>query len=277
VQTVQTTRQFTLARYAACRSCHEDEYQGNQDSVHGAALRSGRSEAAVCVDCHGAHDIQSPKQPRERISLTCGKCHGAIFEQYRTSVHGAALMTENNPDVPTCIDCHGVHSIQNPTTAPFRVRSPALCSQCHANADLMAKYNISTQVFDSYLTDFHGSTVALFEQQDPTVPENKAVCYDCHGVHNIQPVGDGKAQAVRETLLNACQQCHPDATANFPDAWIGHYPATPAAHPVLTAATGLYNLLLPLSVGVFGVLIATDVYRRIRRGRTPVDTQERGQ
>lgn len=265
VQTVRTAREFTLSRYAACRGCHEDEYRHNQDSVHGAALRSGRTEAAVCVDCHGAHDIQPPAEPRERISLTCGKCHGAIFEQYRSSVHGTALLAESNPDVPTCINCHGVHNIQNPTTPLFRVRSPELCAKCHADQDLMAKYNISTQVFDSYLTDFHGSTVALFEQQDPEVPTNKAVCYDCHGVHDIQGVNRGEAQPIREKLLAVCQQCHPGAEPNFPDAWIGHYPVEGGEHPTLTAANGLYRLLVPFSVGILGLLIATDLFRRIRR------------
>ncbi len=265
VETSQTARDFTLGRYAACRSCHQDQYTRAQDSVHGAALRTGRREAAVCIDCHGAHDIQPPDKPRQRISLTCGKCHGAIFDQYRSSVHGAALLSENNPDVPTCIDCHGVHNIQNPTTSLFRVRSPELCSKCHANNDLMTKYKISTHVHDSYLTDFHGSTVALFEQQDPRVPTNKAVCYDCHGVHNIQPVKNGNLEPVRENLLTACKQCHPTATTNFPAAWIGHYPATAGAHPLLFGVTGLYNLLVPGVVGILGILVGTDLFRRIRR------------
>jgi predicted CXXCH cytochrome family protein len=265
VNTSQTARQFTLERYATCRTCHEDEYTRSQDSVHGAALRSGRLEAAVCVDCHGSHDIQSPAKPRQRISLTCGKCHGAIFDQYRTSVHGTALLAEDNPDVPTCIDCHGVHNIQNPTSALFRVRSPDLCLMCHANADLMAKYNISTNVHDSYLTDFHGKTVALFEQQDPKVPTNKAVCYDCHGTHDIQRVTS--AQPIRENLLTTCQQCHPNATANFPAAWIGHYPATRADHPLLYTANSLYSLLTPAVVVLIGFSVVSDVYSRVRRRR----------
>jgi predicted CXXCH cytochrome family protein len=271
VDTSQTVRQFTLERYATCRTCHEDEYTRSQDSVHGAALRSGRLEAAVCVDCHGSHDIQSPAQPRQRISLTCGKCHGAIFDQYRNSVHGKALLAEDNPDVPTCIDCHGVHNIQNPTSALFRVRSPDLCLRCHANTDLMTKYNISTNIHDSYLTDFHGETVALFEQLDPKIATNKAVCYDCHGTHNIQKVTNGNAAPIRENLLTTCQQCHPNATNNFPAAWIGHYPATQEEHPVLYAANRLYGVLTPAVVGLIGFSIISDVYRRVRRRRNDAE------
>ncbi len=265
VQTVQTLRQFTLTRYATCRNCHEDQYTRSQDSVHGAALRAGRPEAAVCVDCHGGHDIQPPNKPRERISLTCGKCHGAIFDQYRNSVHGKALFTENNPDVPTCIDCHGVHNIQNPTTAAFRVRSPDVCSKCHSDEALMAKYKISTHIQESYLTDFHGSTVTLFEQQDPKIPTNKAVCFDCHGVHNIQPVKSGNVSAIRDNLLTTCRQCHPDATVNFPDAWIGHYPATPTSHPILFTVDGIFRALLPVSAGVVVIMVGADFFGRLRQ------------
>ncbi len=267
VDTSQTLREFRLERYATCRTCHEDQYTRSQDSVHGAALRAGQQGAAVCVDCHGSHDIQSPNTPRARISTTCGNCHKTIFNQYRDSVHGKALLTENNPDVPTCIDCHGVHNIQDPTTALFRVRSPELCSRCHSDAALMAKYNISTNVMNSYLTDFHGSTVALFRQQDPKTPTNKAVCYDCHGVHDIQPVEATTRSTIRQNLLATCQQCHPRATASFPDAWIGHYPATATAHPVLFAVNTLYSVLIPLSIGILLLLIVVGIFGRIRAYR----------
>lgn len=265
VQSVQTAREFRLQRYASCRTCHEDQYTRAQDSVHGEALRSGELAAAVCVDCHGAHDIQSSHEPRSAISLTCGRCHGAIFDQYRDSVHGVALFDEDNPDVPTCIDCHGVHDIQNPTTSLFRVRSPELCATCHANSELMDQYGISTNVFNSYLTDFHGSTVALFEQQDPTTPTNKAVCYDCHGVHNIQAVGDGETLAIRENLLETCRECHPDATADFPDAWIGHYAPTAETAPQLLVANGVNAVVLPVVLGLFGILLVVDLIGRVRR------------
>jgi predicted CXXCH cytochrome family protein len=257
----QNEREFVLERYASCRNCHEDQYLHAQDSVHGEALRAGELEVAVCIDCHGSHDIQSPNEPRERISLTCGKCHGAVFEEYRMSIHGSALL-EGNPDVPTCIDCHGVHNIPNPTTTAFRVRSPELCANCHADEDLMDKYGISTDVFDSYLSDFHGTTVTFFEQEDPEQPTNKAVCYDCHGVHNIQKPDK---EHIRENLLPTCQQCHPNADENFPDAWTGHYPPTLDSNPLLVISDTLYSYLTPLSVAGLLLLVATDILRRLWR------------
>jgi predicted CXXCH cytochrome family protein len=263
-QLSQSIREFQLERYVTCRNCHEEQYTHQQDSVHNIALEQGRLEAATCVDCHGAHDIQPPDQPRQRISLTCGRCHGAIFDQYRQSVHGAALLEEGNPDVPTCIDCHGVHNIADPTTTLFRVRSPELCANCHADAELMTKYDISTNVFDSYLTDFHGATVALFEQQDPNVATNKAVCADCHGVHDIARTDAENSSVIRANLLATCQQCHPNATSDFPDAWVGHFPPTLESHPLLFLVNLFYSVLIPVTVAAFAILVATDVFRRLR-------------
>lgn len=263
----QTVREFQIERYAVCRNCHEDQYTRAQDSVHGEFIREGRLEAATCIDCHGGHDIQPPDEPRQRISLTCGRCHGVIFEEYRTSVHGIALLDENNPDVPTCIDCHGVHNIENPTTTLFRTGSPELCAKCHADTELMGKYDISTHVFDSYVSDFHGSTVVLFEHESPDAVTNKAVCFDCHGVHNIQAVDDEQGvSSIRETLLTTCRECHPSASADFSAAWIGHYPSTPETHPFLYYLTIFYNALIPIASGIVGIVIVSDLFRRLRRG-----------
>ncbi|MBL8134224.1 MAG: cytochrome C [Anaerolineae bacterium] len=261
-----SVREFQVERYAVCRNCHEEQYTRSQDSVHGAFIRAGHLEAATCVDCHGGHNIQTPDEPRQRISLTCGRCHGVIFETYRTSVHGAALLDESNPDVPTCIDCHGVHNIADPTTTHFRVDSPDLCAECHADSELMAQYDISTHVFDSYVGDFHGSTVVLFEQEGSETATNKAVCFDCHGVHNIQAVDSEQGvSSIRETLLDTCRQCHPDASADFSAAWLGHYPATPETHPAFFGLNQLYDALSPAALGLVAIVIASDLFRRIRR------------
>ena len=101
---------------AVCTGCHEEIAQRNHDGVHAKAIAEGKLDAATCADCHGNHAIHDPDQPRERVSQTCGKCHSTINDHYAQSVHGAALLGEDNPDVPVCTDCHGVHNIADPTT-----------------------------------------------------------------------------------------------------------------------------------------------------------------
>ena len=261
--TAESSRAYSLEMYPICANCHEDKYEQSQDSVHEAALAEGNMDAAVCTDCHGAHDTPVPNEPRERISHTCQECHSTIFDEYATSVHGTSLLSESNPDVPTCIECHGVHNIGDPTTNLFRVRSPQLCAECHADEELMAQYEISTQVFDTYVADFHGTTVTLFEHQDPTVETNKAVCYDCHGVHDIRRPDDPDA-GIKANLLTTCQQCHPDATANFPDSWTSHFEPSPQHNPLVFYVNLFYQIIIPLTVGFFVFMVLTDIYRRVR-------------
>jgi hypothetical protein len=81
-----------------------------------------------------------------------------------------------------------VHNIQNPTTARFRNDVPSLCAKCHTDPKRMARYGISTAVLNTYVADFHGTTVTLFEKVSPDTPTNKPVCTDCHGVHDISMV-----------------------------------------------------------------------------------------
>jgi hypothetical protein len=129
----------------------------------------------------------------------------------------------------------------------------------------MAQYDITTNVFNSYLSDFHGTTVALFEQTAPDVAANQAVCYDCHGVHDIARADAANSRVIRENLLATCQQCHPDATADFPNSWVGHFPPTLQSHPLLFVVDSFYKILVPLVVGGFAFLVLTDIIRRVRQ------------
>jgi predicted CXXCH cytochrome family protein len=255
-------RAYTLAREESCQNCHQGIFELNHNSVHAIAIANGNRDAASCVDCHGAHNIQPPDEPRERISSTCAQCHSTIHEQYATSVHGAALLGEQNPDVPVCTDCHGAHEITDPTTAQFRLQSPQLCAECHADEALMAHYGISTDVFDTYVADFHGTTVTLFEKQTPDQESNSAVCYDCHGVHDILPATDQNSQVLKENLLETCRQCHPDASANFPDAWMSHFEPSLDHYPLVFGVDLFYRFLIPAMVGGFVLFIGADVARR---------------
>ena len=258
-------RVYTVDRSSTiCTACHEQQTNELVDSVHLDALQAGNLTAATCVDCHGAHDVQPPAAQPVQMTQNCGSCHVVVYDEFDDSVHGQALLA-GDPNVPSCSDCHGVHGVQNPTTALFRNRSPEMCAGCHGDPDLMAQYDISTHIFDTYLTDFHGTTVALFAQQDPNVPTNKAVCIDCHGVHDITPVDAERVEVVQQNLLEMCQQCHPGATSSFPASWVGHFPPTLESHPLLFLVNLFYAVLIPFTVGAFLLLIGTDIIRRIRR------------
>lgn len=264
-----TLREYRIARYPLCVDCHEQKYDRTQDDVHGTALDEGNLNAAVCTDCHGSHNTPTPNEPRSRISHTCQQCHSTIFDQYRESVHGSALIDDENEDVPTCIDCHGVHNIANPTTTLYRVRSPEICAQCHADEELMSQYDISTDVFRTYVADFHGTSALLFDSSDPSSQFNEAVCYDCHGVHDIRRPDDPD-NGIQANLLATCQQCHPDATENFPAAWTSHYVPSLQNNPGIYLVNLFYQIVIPTTLASLGFLVVTDIYRRVRfRFRKP--------
>jgi hypothetical protein len=254
-----------------CLACHNKrEYLIGE---HGRAVQLGGLDvAATCVSCHGGHDIQkhgqeSSRVNRRNISFTCGKCHDRVAQAYRRSVHGAALTEKDNPDVPTCVDCHKAHNTASTVSARFRLDSPQTCGHCHANPEMMGKYGLSTAVFDTYVADFHGTTAELFRSTSPDQPLNKAVCYDCHGYHDVTAVHNANEDVIAARLLVKCQACHPDATPRFLTAWTGHYVPTPQKYPLIYWVKAFYKLIIPGTVGFFLAYIAVDVWGRRRQRR----------
>ncbi len=268
---VNTLREMTVSMYRTCGRCHEAMYERTQDSVHGAALAEGNLDAAVCSDCHGSHNIQYRDElPRTAIPQTCERCHSELYNLYKNSVHGADLIGEGNSDVPTCIDCHGVHNVHGPSEAEFHLKSPDICAKCHTDEAMMSKYGLSTNVLDTYLSDFHGTTV-MFEAEIPGQETDKPVCVDCHGVHDMVKADDPNSTVIQENLLSTCQKCHPDATANFSSAWLGHYEPSPERYPLIYYVTLFYYIFIPTLLGGMALFVFSDAGRRLinrRRERT---------
>jgi hypothetical protein len=270
-------RDLTLKLNSTCQRCHQSQYELAKDSVHAVALEEGNREAAVCTDCHTAHEVRRLIDPetgeilpeaRTWIPQTCARCHSEIYDKYQESVHGSALIGEGNPEVPTCIDCHGVHNIEDPTTAQFRLNSPQMCADCHTDPEIMDKYGISTDVLDTYVADFHGTSIVLFEQNTPDADINKPVCFDCHGVHDIARADDPqKGLQVKQNILGRCRLCHPDADENFPDSWMSHYIPSPDKNPLVYYVDLFYKIIIPVIVGGMGVLVVMDASRMVLNRR----------
>ncbi|MCS7259447.1 MAG: cytochrome c3 family protein [Anaerolineae bacterium] len=262
--TVASRRYYELEHYKSCERCHPQVYRETLDSVHARQIAAGNWAAAICTDCHDPH--RAPTQPpRLEIPVTCSKCHAAIYNEYRESVHGKALIEADNLDVPTCTDCHGVHTQEDPRTTRFRLNSPKLCATCHADPDKMAQYGLSADVFDTYVADFHGTTVVLFERQSPDLPTNKPVCYDCHGVHNMKSAKDPDSQVYRDNLLKTCQRCHPDASANFSSSWLSHYRPDARRFPLVFFVDLFYKIFIPAVIGFMGLYVVLDFSGRVTR------------
>lgn len=265
----QNRREMTFKYSDACAKCHSTQSEKAHDSIHQQMIESGNLIAPVCADCHGAHKTQPPGEPRAAISNTCGTCHTEINAEYRASIHGQALIDENNEDAPVCTDCHGVHNIQDPRTADFRVAEPDLCAGCHSDPDLMGKYGISADVYGLYNTSWHGVDVAVYKARWPTVWHDTAVCSDCHGVHNIRKTEDPASKVNPQNRLATCQQCHPGVGQNWLSAWVGHNridrQQTPALYYTEQFYSGLAPAVLWISLGYVFLQALHALIERIRR------------
>ncbi len=81
---------FKMRVVHECGTCHRESIRTFRDTFHGKVSTLGFARAATCADCHGAHGILPPTDPRSTVSSlhrlqTCRKCHQgatAKFAQY---------------------------------------------------------------------------------------------------------------------------------------------------------------------------------------------------
>ncbi|MDP2166837.1 MAG: cytochrome c3 family protein [Thermodesulfovibrionales bacterium] len=247
IRSFKSKRDLTIIASEGCRRCHFDKYTKTLEGIHYDILSRGNLSAPVCVDCHGSHSISSGRREKVLSARRCQRCHEDIYGVYAKSVHGSALLSEHNQDVPVCADCHKAHDLADPHTVDFRNKTPEMCGNCHANEELMTKYGLSTSVLESYLEDFHGVTVTFYKRQKEAV-RHIAVCTDCHGIHDITKVKGPNATVLKSNLLTRCRKCHPGASENFPDTWISHYDPTFKRAPLVYAVTLIYKVFIPFMI-----------------------------
>lgn len=251
-----TKRDYTIALSDSCRRCHFDKYTRTLESIHYSMLSLGNQNAPVCTDCHGAHSVSYTEKERIFSAKRCKKCHQVVYNTYAGSVHGNALIQENNQDVPVCTDCHKAHDIRNPLTLDYHEKIPEMCSKCHANKTIMGKYGLSTDVVKTYLADFHGVTLRFYRKEREALEKPArpiAVCTDCHGTHDIRSTIGSEVKEVRANLAKKCQKCHENVTENFPEAWLSHYSPSLANAPLVFIVSILYETFIPFMV--FGLIL----------------------
>jgi hypothetical protein len=239
---------FRAALRETCSSCHFEKRAQVLDGMHAAVVTRGDARAPSCVECHGAHDVKRPREPRTRVSETCGRCHAGVAATYAASVHGRALKS-GDADVPTCADCHRAHDVSGPRDAQWLLRSPELCGTCHTDEKRMARHGLSPNVLKTYLADFHGATASLARGRHAGDGRVTALCTDCHGVHDIAKVDAPGSRVVKENLGRTCARCHEGAGKSFSAAWLSHYePSLDKAPFVFLVRLG-YLVLIPFMIG----------------------------
>jgi cytochrome b subunit of formate dehydrogenase len=187
-----------------------------QASVHGRAIENGSQKAAVCTDCHGAHEILAANEDHSpiykfNVPATCGKCHANVTQTFMASIHGQGI-ARGNGLAPVCTDCHGIHSIKRHEDPNSPVAGQNLsqdtCAHCHEGVRLSQEFGLPGNRVSSYMDSYHG----LASKGGSVVVAN---CSSCHGVHNILPSSDPRSTINHANLGATCGQCHKGVTQKF--------------------------------------------------------------
>ncbi|HTY57757.1 MAG TPA: cytochrome c3 family protein, partial [Bacteroidota bacterium] len=138
-----------------CGHCHGDILEQYRGSIHGTAFASGVTASATCTDCHGEHNILSPKDAASPVAAgnvsaqVCSPCHASVklankyglaadrFQTFSDSYHGLAGKA-GDVAVANCASCHGVHDIKPSTDSTSRISRQNLvktCGSCHPGAN----------------------------------------------------------------------------------------------------------------------------------------------
>ena len=261
-----------------CERCHyhgapkgvpqpDSIYQKYWNSVHGRKVKAGDPRAPWCQNCHGGHGVFPPDNPRstvykKNIPATCGKCHKKEYEEYRTSVHGVALLKKGIMAVPACVDCHGKHDVYSPgkpysSVNPRKV--PETCTKCHADQALMRKFKVSLNPAKTYKESFHGIALEFGELR-------AANCSSCHGVHNIYAPSDPRSTVNKANIPKTCGKCHPGANKNFAKGKI-HLDVHSKSSGLVYYVAKFFIILTTGTMGVLFIHIFLDLYRKINEKR----------
>jgi Cytochrome c3 len=195
-----------------CGSCHADpermrsynlptdQYAKYWTSVHGQRLLQAEdTQVAICIDCHGSHDIKKASDPTAavyplNVPTLCASCHanaakmepyGIPTDQYAIyskSVHGVALLDNADTRAPSCASCHGSHDAKPPQATEV----VEVCGKCH------------TATQDLYMQSRHS-------ELQTAAPK----CWTCHGTHDVaQPSEALFFHEPRSAAQYECTTCH---------------------------------------------------------------------
>lgn len=270
--------ELKIAQEKMCLSCHlkDPKVAGRTvpgarfvdaytKSIHSSELLKGNGNAANCVDCHGAHEMEKGISPtasvnKAHIPATCGKCHSAIEKEYSQSIHGVAA-AKGNMDSPVCTDCHGEHSIyrHDDPRSPVAPRnlSAKVCGTCHSSVKLSEKYGIASDRFQTFSDSYHGLAIRGGSL-------NAANCASCHGAHGIKPSSDRTSPVNKRNLPATCGKCHPGANTRFAVGKV-HLTVTPEKEPLLYIIGLAYVLLIVATIGGMLAHNGLDLYKKWRR------------
>jgi uncharacterized protein YneF (UPF0154 family) len=198
------------AEPVACLRCHADaQFKHAFHPEIARAIRGGTEPRVTCKDCHGTHDVASPKVAGSkfsegRVTESCGKCHAKEVESYAGSVHGKALAASAK-GAPTCIACHPPNvTIAGGSADSLSVKAAQarVCESCHLDGtEARDRVSPSTALVPDWDRSGHG---ARLQHGDAAA----ANCVSCHGSHGIRKKSEPGSSVGKDSIAGTCAKCH---------------------------------------------------------------------
>jgi formate dehydrogenase gamma subunit len=200
-----------------CMQCHKDAPVKHQfhPQIFRADGSNGKPDVS-CKNCHGTHDVISPKVAGSKWHSTkyiesCGTCHKEIVSTYKTSQHFIAH-SEGAKGAPDCLTCH---KSQIASVSPGRDilglkrAQEKLCLSCHLDdPEIKARTVPSAGFIAAYETSIHGMALLGGNQNAPG-------CVDCHTSHNVKKGVNSESTVFRMNIPSTCGQCHKTITEEY--------------------------------------------------------------
>ncbi len=194
-----------------CLRCHEDKNLKSADGrtmfIDYKELNHSAHQKVACSQCH-AEVNPSKIRPCASIrnKVDCSACHAEAVSQYQTSIHGT-LFAKNDPNAPSCRDCHGTHKIlskRDPRSKTYPINVPNLCANCHREGEKAAvRYKGNEEhVIKNYVESIHGKGLL---RSGLVVT---AMCTDCHTAHLELPASDPRSSINKDNIASTCGKCH---------------------------------------------------------------------
>ena len=201
----------------ACLRCHAaavSKHPFHRELAQ--AISSHQQPSVACTDCHGTHEVDSPRTAGSKFSAghltaSCGSCHEREAEHFPASAHGKALAA-GVKGAPNCLTCHrGAIAFVAGTADSLSIKraQEQLCLSCHLNnPDVRARTSPTAGFISAYESSVHGAALRKGNAK-------AANCVSCHGSHDMKKGTDPGSFVSRANIPATCAQCHADIAKTF--------------------------------------------------------------
>jgi cytochrome b subunit of formate dehydrogenase len=224
-----------------CMVCHEDEVEGASRTLDPVALHEiikSTHAKTRCAQCHAGAN-PSAQRPCETVSkaVDCATCHADQVAQHENSAHGQAP-AEGKEEVPSCIGCHGGHTVQakdDPLSPTFPRNVPELCARCHKGEveGVLPGAEAHSDTVNNYAMSIHGR--GLLESGLVVT----ATCTNCHTAHQPLASSDPESSVHHNNLAETCGECHSGIEEKFSKSI--HSPLMNDTDKVLPVCSGCHT------------------------------------